>query len=64
VRLYGHTIRVRVGAPIPTAGLTAGDRDLLLIKTRRAILELHRCVGGIPTPAEPMIALPGKRGRG
>ncbi len=63
VRLYGHPIRVRVGAPIATAGLKAGDRDALLVQTRRAILALHRQVGGPHTPEEPMIAAAGKRGR-
>lgn len=59
-RLQGHPIRVRVGRAIPTRGLGPGDRDELLRKTRRAVLELHRKLGAIPSPEEPMIAPPGK----
>ena len=60
LRLHGHLIRVRVGAPIPTAGLTIADRDALLRRTRVAVLELHRQIGGVPSPEEPMIATAGK----
>ncbi len=60
VRLYGHSIRVRVGAPIPTAGLTLGDRDVLLRRVRKAILAQHRAIGGPQSPEEPMIAQPGQ----
>jgi 1-acyl-sn-glycerol-3-phosphate acyltransferase len=55
VRLYGHPIRVRVGAPIPTTGLTADDRDELLTRTRRSILAMHRAIGGPPSAEEPMM---------
>ena len=61
LRLYGHTIRVVVGKPIETKGLTTADRDHLLRQTRLAILDLHREAGGMPSPIEPMIAPPGKR---
>ena len=63
MRLYGHPIRVRIGKPIPTVGLTADDRDELLRTTRRAILALHRAIGGPPSPEEPMIAPAGRKGR-
>jgi 1-acyl-sn-glycerol-3-phosphate acyltransferase len=59
-RLHGHPIRVRVGAPISTAGLTLEDRDALLRRTRLTVLDLHRQLGGPPSPEEPMIAPPGK----
>ena len=62
VRLYGHPIRVRIGAPIPTAGLEVKDRDELLRRTRTAILKLHRELGGPPSLEEPMIESR-KRGR-
>lgn len=61
VRLHGHKIRVVVGAPIETKGLTVDQRDELLIKTRTQILAMHKECGGPPSPAEPMIAPPGKR---
>ena len=60
-RLYGHPIRVVVGKPIETRGLTVADRDDLLRRTRLAMLELHRLAGAGPSPIEPMIAPPGKR---
>jgi len=60
-KLYGTTIHVRVGKAIQTAGLTAADRDALLVRTRTEILRLHRDAGAEPSPLEPMIAPPGKR---
>jgi 1-acyl-sn-glycerol-3-phosphate acyltransferase len=35
-------VSVRVGAPIPTAGLTLDDRDQLIERVRRAVEELRR----------------------
>jgi 1-acyl-sn-glycerol-3-phosphate acyltransferase len=61
VRLYGHEIRVRVGKPIPTAGVTEEGRDDLMRRTRKAVLELHRAVGGPPSPDEPAISGGGGR---
>ncbi|MGZ6126396.1 MAG: lysophospholipid acyltransferase family protein, partial [Myxococcales bacterium] len=60
-RLHGHPIRVVVGEPIATRGLTVADRDDLLRRTRRTMLGLHRLAGAGPSPLEPMIAPPGKR---
>ena len=60
LRLQGHPIRVRVGKAIPTRGLGPADRDELLRRTRRAVLDLHRQLGAVPSPEEPMIAPPGK----
>lgn len=59
-RLYGHPIRVVVGRPIETKGLTVANRDDLLRQTRCAMLELHRMAGAGPSPLEPMVAPPGK----
>ena len=61
LRLYGHPIRVVVGAPIETRGLTMADRDDLLRKTRLAVIDLHGRAGGAPSPLEPMIAAPGRQ---
>jgi 1-acyl-sn-glycerol-3-phosphate acyltransferase len=35
-------VSVRIGAPIPTAGLTLDDRDVLIERVRRAVEELRR----------------------
>src|ERR1041384_7263847 len=61
LRLYGHPIRVVIGAPIETRGLTMADRDDLLRRTRLGILDLHHIAGGAPSPPEPMIAAPGRQ---
>lgn len=61
LRLHGHPIRVVVGEPIETRGLTAHDRDALLLRTRLAMLDLHQRAGAAPSRVEPMIAPPGKR---
>ena len=61
LRLYGHPIRVMVGAPISVQGLGLPERDELLRKTRLAVLALHQRAGGVNSPLEPMIAPPGKR---
>ena len=61
LRLHGHPIRVVVGKPIETRGLTVDDRDALLRRVRLEILEQHRLAGAAPSPLEPMIAPPGKR---
>jgi 1-acyl-sn-glycerol-3-phosphate acyltransferase len=58
VRLYGHPIRVHIGQPIPTQGMTC---DELLRRTRKSILALHRGIGGLPSPEEPMAA-PSRKG--
>lgn len=61
LRLYGHPIRVVIGAPIEVRGLALEDRDELLRRTRLAILDLHRMAGAGASPMEPMIAPPGKQ---
>jgi 1-acyl-sn-glycerol-3-phosphate acyltransferase len=58
LRLYGHPIRVVVGAPIETRG---AGRDDLLRRTRLAVIDQHRIAGAAPSPLEPMVAPPGRR---
>jgi 1-acyl-sn-glycerol-3-phosphate acyltransferase len=41
-----HDVRMKVGKPIPTAGLTADDRDRLIRDVRSALIGLHREIGG------------------
>lgn len=57
-RIQRGTIRMTVGAPIPTAGLTNRDRDALMEQVREAIRKhLPRSEGGVlaEPPASPSI---------
>jgi 1-acyl-sn-glycerol-3-phosphate acyltransferase len=44
--LRRHDLRVKVGQPIETKGLTNKDRDALLRRVRDAIIQLHLEIGG------------------
>jgi len=50
-------VRVKVGAPIPTAGLGRDDLPELVARTRRALSEMHVAMGGLgavdPAPLPP-----------
>ena len=46
VTLRPGSVRVKVGEPIPTAGLTEADRDTLMHRVREAMIALHRDIGG------------------
>lgn len=54
-------IRVKVGAPIPTRGLTAADRDALARRVRDAIIDLHLSIGGAGGDREAVYAPPRAR---
>jgi 1-acyl-sn-glycerol-3-phosphate acyltransferase len=41
-----HEVRMKVGRPIPTAGLKAEDRDPLIHQVRAEMISLHREIGG------------------
>lgn len=56
-RIRPGTIRVNVGAPIKTAGMTNDDRDALIRSVHDAIIDLHLEVGGEGGPREPAVAL-------
>jgi 1-acyl-sn-glycerol-3-phosphate acyltransferase len=45
-RVRPGVVRVRIGSPIPTAGLGYDDRDALLTRVREALIVQHRLVGG------------------
>lgn len=45
-RLRPAVVRMKVGQPIPTAGLTADDRDRLIQQVRAAVIKLHEEIGG------------------
>lgn len=46
LRMRRHPIRVKVGAPIPTKGLTPADRDALMQQVRSAIIQMNLELGG------------------
>ncbi|SEK32920.1 1-acyl-sn-glycerol-3-phosphate acyltransferase [Stigmatella aurantiaca] len=62
INLRRHDIRVKVGMPIETRGLTGADRDALLLRTRDTLIQLHREIGG-PGAVDEAIARQGPEGR-
>jgi 1-acyl-sn-glycerol-3-phosphate acyltransferase len=46
LRVRPGVIRVKIGQPIPTAGLTYEDRDELIHRVREAIIAQHLAIGG------------------
>ncbi|HYH96007.1 lysophospholipid acyltransferase family protein [Hyalangium sp.] len=60
--LRKHDIRMKVGHPIETKGLTPADREALLRQVRDAIIQLHREIGGQGGVPE-AIAERGREGR-
>ena len=60
-RLCPHPIRVKMGAPIPTAGRSGSEREALMNEVREAMIQLHRDIGGaggVPQAAPLQAALP------
>ncbi|AKU89795.1 lysophospholipid acyltransferase family protein [Vulgatibacter incomptus] len=54
-RVRPSTIRVKIGAPIPTEGLGVKHRDELMFLVREQMLEMHRSIGGEGgEPSEPV----------
>lgn len=51
IRVRPRPIRIVLGAPIATQGLTLDDREVLMRRTREAIETLKRCVDGAGAPA-------------
>ena len=45
-KLRPAKVRMKVGQPIPTAGLKTEDRDALMHDVRAAMIQLHREIGG------------------
>jgi 1-acyl-sn-glycerol-3-phosphate acyltransferase len=58
--IQASTLKLKVGKPIPTAGLTQNDRDDLIKRVRMAIIDLHRSIGGAGGDPEQNIAPEGK----
>jgi len=46
LRLRRHPLRVKVGAPIETAGRKGAQREALMKEVRDVLLQLHRDIGG------------------
>jgi 1-acyl-sn-glycerol-3-phosphate acyltransferase len=59
-----NTIRILVGPPIPTAGLTEKDRDDLIRRVRGEVIRLHRRLGGLGGDEKNHIAAAGFEGIG
>jgi len=54
------TLRLKVGTPIPTRGLTQADREALMRQVRHAIIKLHQEIGGAGGDLDDNIAIEGK----
>jgi 1-acyl-sn-glycerol-3-phosphate acyltransferase len=54
--LRRHPIRVKVGPPIPTKGLTSADRDRLVRQVRDALIQMNEELGGPGGDREATIA--------
>lgn len=63
-RMYPGDVKVRIGEPIPTAGLKQEDLEPLMRRVRDALIDLHVSIGGPGGDKEQAIALPGKEGIG
>ena len=55
-------VDIILGQPIPTEGMLASDRDLLMKKVRNAIIDLHVQIGGKGGDKEQFLAAEGKEG--
>jgi 1-acyl-sn-glycerol-3-phosphate acyltransferase len=56
-RIRPGTIRIRLGEPIPTRGMTSRDRDRLMALVHERLVEAHLAIGGpsrAGTPAPPL----------
>jgi 1-acyl-sn-glycerol-3-phosphate acyltransferase len=60
-RLRRHPIRVKVGQPIPTAGIKGAAREALMKRVRDAIIQLHRDIGGAGGVPEDELAAGGDK---
>jgi hypothetical protein len=45
--VWPNTVRIRVGAAYPLAGLGDGDRERVVMEVRTRVIELHRQLGGV-----------------
>lgn len=59
-----NTIRILVGPPIPTAGLSEAERDTLIARVRGHVIRQHRRLGGLGGDEHHHIAAAGLEGIG
>jgi 1-acyl-sn-glycerol-3-phosphate acyltransferase len=59
-----NTVRILLGPPIPTAGLTDADRDDLIKRVRKEVIRMHRRLGGLGGDERNPIAAAGVEGIG
>jgi 1-acyl-sn-glycerol-3-phosphate acyltransferase len=59
-----NTVRILLGPPIPTEGLTDADRDDLIRRVRGEVIRLHRRLGGLGGDERNAIAAAGVEGIG
>nr|AYC79482.1 hypothetical protein [uncultured bacterium] len=57
-------VRLAIGEPIPTEGLSQRDVEALIRKVRDALIDLHVTLGGLGGDKQDAVALPGKEGIG
>jgi 1-acyl-sn-glycerol-3-phosphate acyltransferase len=50
--IHPGAIRIRLGEPIPTQGLTIADRDELVRRVRSSLITAHRAIGGAGAAVE------------
>lgn len=63
-RMFPGDIKIKIGEPIPTAGLTQDQIEPLMRKVRDAVIDIHVEIGGKGGDKEQAIALPGREGIG
>lgn len=51
-RVRGGVLRLVVGEPIPTVGMTPADRDRLVALAQHRVVELHKAAGGVGALSE------------
>ncbi len=59
-----NTVRILIGAPIPTAGLKEGERDALIGAVRASVIRMHRRLGGLGGDERSHVAAAGLEGIG
>lgn len=57
-RFRPHPIRVAIGKPIPTEGLSYEDREVLVEEVHDAVVDLHLTIGGLGEGSSAPIELP------
>jgi 1-acyl-sn-glycerol-3-phosphate acyltransferase len=64
MRVSPRDIRLKIGKPMPTAGLKDSDRDLFMRRVRDQIIDMHLSIGGLGGDRDNAIAPAGVEGLG